>query len=392
MTPSTLLSRRGLLALAGGATAGSALLDPAWFQSEQRLDATVVDDAWSMARRDPGRTGFVARGPSKAAEVAWTRRLGRPPTGLGLAVAAGRVYTAAWDTLVALDASDGTTEWEFTPALGRLAGNVPLETPPVATDAGVFVGSEEGFYALDRAGGRRWRYETDSRSDGVLVVGTTVFLSAEQGSEPLVALDTESGLPRWRRESTPVLPQAFADGAVVGAAQEGWNADVGAVSARTGRTRWTRSFDETRVGTPTPTVVGGTVLFGSETLSALALDDGSTRWRYRLGTDDTAGPVTDGETAYVVAGDSVVALDVASGSRRWRRVVDGLNARCPPVVTSETLYAGAEEGIVALDTATGDERFRITVEGLSPSSLAFVAGALYVADETTVVALREGAQ
>jgi len=103
-----------------------------------------------------------------------------------------------------------------------------------------------------------------------------------------------------------------------------------------------------------------------ETVHAVG-PDGNEHWRVESG-DAYQGTVHD-ETPYVPYGHRrTTALDVETGVKRWRRVMEpaGEDLR----VFGDTLYLGAGERnddgdypVVAVDAATGAERWRYAAEG-----------------------------
>ncbi|SEO94014.1 Outer membrane protein assembly factor BamB, contains PQQ-like beta-propeller repeat [Halogranum amylolyticum] len=399
MTPSTPLSRRGLLGLAGTAAAGSVLLDPAWFRSPQRLDATVPDDAWPMARRDPGRTGFAERGPTEDVGVAWAHELDDSFPGIGppVVVADGTVFTATRCLVHALDAESGEPDWQYEfGSDGWLGGRAQfVQSRPVVDDEGVYVSAGVSLFSVTHGGGSRWQYETTSSFDRPLVAGNTAYFTSDLDDDTLLALDTATGLTRWRDAPATIRPEAYADGVVVGAAVEDSETTLGALFAQTGQTRWTRDLpvgDSTRL---LPTVSDGTVFYGTGTLYALSLDDGSTQWRRDV-SEEPRGlhTVVDDETVYTVAADAgrVVALDADTGETRWEHAVEALRATLSPAVTDDTLYVSAGPMVVALDTEDGSEQFRLRVPGSGAEFFALAAGTLYAGSGQTLVALREGAR
>lgn len=135
----------------------------------------------------------------------------------------------------------------------------------------------------------------------------------------------------------------FRDGA------EAWR--VGSVTPNT--TPSTRGYDQEYVP---PVVAGGdTVLVGGEDgLVALALEDGSERWRYEGATSFRTPAVHDG-TVYAGSGDGVVAVDAADGTELWTQTV-GVDAGLPAVADGAVVVTDDET--VALEAASGETRWR----------------------------------
>lgn len=124
-----------------------------------------------------------------------------------------------------------------------------------------------------------------------------------------------------------------------------------------------------------PLVVGNTVYVedGSGSVQALDRDTGAPRWRY-TSHDYNIGPygvaVADG-TVFATTPKGVVALDAATGGKRWSRdlnrtktegvdidptVFDGMVLVSTVPVSVQGQFAGGDRGIVhALDAKTGDD-------------------------------------
>jgi outer membrane protein assembly factor BamB len=328
-------SRRALLALLGSATApavaGCRTTDtetqaetdsPTGSPSEPRCDPAPRPDAWPVGRRSPARDGYVVapQGFTEAPTTAWeaepsassdgyaSPRYGRP------VVAGGRVYL-----LNLLDRGPQRP----------LYGHV---------------------HALDAATGeRRWASERLRSPEPPVVRGDLVAVLAENDAREarLLALDRTDGSRRWTRE--------FASRA---------DALVG-------------TYDRLYLA------LGE----GTGERAVHALDDGGTPvW-------DVAGDhgplATDGETIYVVGASdggrqALRALDAGAGEPRWSVRAPDVGYQ-PPVVAGDTLLVALGGSVVALDRADGTERWRTD---RSPTDLAVADGTVFGTDRGTLVALR----
>ncbi|MFC4448427.1 PQQ-binding-like beta-propeller repeat protein [Halorussus aquaticus] len=354
-----------------------------------------------MQRRDPARTGYApdVDGPRKQPEVRWRATLSDDrATRTWLVCSAGTVYAASDRTIHAFDATTGELNWQ-TSRLGTLPwGDRPtrVETGPVLDGERLLVGSSVSLYALDRTRGRtRWEYKTNSSLDETLRAGDTVYVSSFVGTgDRLVAIDTRSGLERWRTSpGEGVHPNAYAEGYVVGPVIEG-DGSLSAVDATTGATEWVRNLhlDSSRRGGPC--VVNDTVYCGTEPVYALNLDDGTTRWSTSLGAaGEEVRPISDGSRVYLSFGDTgrVVALDADTGDTSWSAELGSGVEESAPALASDTLYVGLEHGVAALDASSGEQRFRVSYpESANRTDSPIIAGGtLYVLLDRTLYALGE---
>jgi len=103
-------------------------------------------------------------------------------------------------------------------------------------------------------------------------------------------------------------------------------------------------------------VQGSVVVSGAGEVRALGRR-GATRWRVDLPGAGLHGPALDARTVLVGAGDRIVALERADGSRRWEiSVADG--AAGPVAVAGALAIYGTEAGALgAVDARTGTARW-----------------------------------
>jgi outer membrane protein assembly factor BamB len=217
----------------------------------------------------------------------------------------------------------------------RSDDDADVSTAPPSTDAGSdgqddAVSDAPGgrLLAFDRDGGdSRWQFETPNdgqhrHTDFIATTADTVFVGTDDdGSgdeqDPLVfALDAETGESRYRIDD---LPATFIKGLFV------------------------------RDGTLYVATVGGT-------LFAYAAADGTRETTFSIPFGFGPPTVVDGEV--YVPGEETVALNLSSGSARWRTTLPS-NAVAPPVVTDDTVYAATRAGhVVALARDSGDTRWQ----------------------------------
>lgn len=370
------------------------------------LPAVAESDGWSSVNGGPGN-GRRADALETPDTVAWRYEGGGEP-----AVVDGTVYLGG-DEIRALDAADGSLEWDT-----EIEGQSPSVT--VADDT-VYVGGER-LVALDAAtGNEEWSTTVgdDSVSAPLVAFGTAYVLSG--GS--LYAFDATDGSLRWELESVDVDdygggPMAFQarQAQIVATDDSIWAALEGAgqdglveLEPATGETRWSGPVD---AGTGNLAAADGTLLVQNNSLESvytfdaerreteeklsdayvLSIDDGVavTQGRYDLravaldGSGRTAGWTHSGSYTYglpVIVGDTVVVthsspdpaadddkilgLDLEDGGENWayefddgERWTDGADAGFL-VVEDGTVYARRGRDLVAIRPtdweAGGDE-------------------------------------
>lgn len=113
-----------------------------------------------------------------------------------------------------------------------------------ATPDGLVVGTREGLLGLTADGTVRWRYEpadaTDARGAVAVDEGAAYTGLEVEGTDVLVAVDTEDGTEQWRSEVNPASLSGTAPPAVAAETvyiPTGTN-DLVAVNAATGEVRW----------------------------------------------------------------------------------------------------------------------------------------------------------
>ncbi|WP_222919157.1 PQQ-binding-like beta-propeller repeat protein [Natrinema sp. SYSU A 869] len=294
-------------------------------------------DRLLVVTRETGNVVRLHALDTATGDQAWVREDGitassgeRPPT--GPTVRDGSVYLGSNRGVIACEASTGDLEW--TAVLGEHVvetDNGPTwrtdwATPAVTADRVFTFDTNDGHretrdvYAVDRAtGDHEWTAELaveDGWSlEGHVVAGRDrIFVSALDphvsmgvddtdwsGTERLFALDAATGAVEWEWElpRKTLSPPAYADGTLyVGE----WYPD-----ADTGR------------------------------LHAVDATDGSVTWTYRTENDGVRSPTVAGDTVYVAQGEGLAAVAVTDGSRRWRlRIGSRVGS---PVVVGDTLYA-----------------------------------------------------
>lgn len=184
-------------------------------------------------------------------------------------------------TLYALDASTGRVQWEKN--LGTAYATVPTvsgQTVVISSIASSFYGDNRSrlraFDAVD--GTLKWGKEITAPSP--VTVDGTVIASVGGEDSGLFAFDLESGTEIWHtRDSSPKYPAVDADsGTLYLLNMSGGEDSLLSVDSKSGRVRWSASLDSVYYGSPSPTLVGSSLLLADTdredpSISAIELVD-----------------------------------------------------------------------------------------------------------------------
>lgn len=198
---------------------------------------------------------------------------------------------------------------------------------------------------------RRAARENAAPSELDLFNGT--LIAFENGT--FSALDTKTGVDRWRLEVGPSTPHLTdATGGLVLAALSG---EIAAIDLEDGRIRW-----RVPLKAPSPEIaqMGGRIFVaGEENVLALDRSKGDVVWRFDPLSDMIAGPTVAGSNLAVAAESAVLLLDPQKGTT-VKKIQLGDEISAPLTVTAQgSIWAmvGSDQ-IVNLDPSTSEVRLR----------------------------------
>ncbi len=144
-----------------------------------------------------------------------------------------------------------------------------------------------------------------------------------------------------------------------------------------------------------PTVVDGTVYFGSNDSNLYAVDaeTGEQEWAFQTGAMVKTSPTVVGGVVYVGSNDSnLYALDSETGTQRWA-LQTGAMVKSSPTMAGDTVYFGSSDSAVyAVDATTGERKYTFQTEGAIESSPTVTDGTVYVgSDDAKLYAIDEEA-
>jgi len=258
-------------------------------------------------------------------------------SGTAATITSERAYVGAGREIVAVSVETGEIEWQYdaTDAVGETATDEETDrsfSRPAVDDTTVYTvpfsppsEAHPTVHAIDLADGEgQWAESVDVPEDWSLtnsiVAGVdSIFLSAHYRAA------TATGEPP---------PEKDSPGRLI------------ALDANSGSTAWDLELEERPFWAP---ALADEVLFlvthnldGDDTLHAIDAEHGCVYWSQSLDVDNPFTPVVTSESIYYASGRTIVARDIADGSRRWTYDVpdvDPFNAwQVGPIVADETLY------------------------------------------------------
>ncbi|USZ66923.1 PQQ-binding-like beta-propeller repeat protein [Halorussus salilacus] len=268
----------------------------------------------------------------------------------------GRLYIVNGD-LSTTSAESGETLWSFDPSLS-LTENLLVRSKSV------YVGGSEGtVHAVSVAdGNERWR---------VRVPGDDVESSYSR-IRPLERLSRDDASSDSRRERMVYL----------WAQREGV---LHAVSESAATAAWSFSFDHDYFSFPGVVSEQGIYAVDGTDVLALSPEDGSERWRFSANEPLRWYFWVSQDTAYVHTEDTLHAIDISDGQRRWHSKIEKETVMTVPEHgVSTTRRDDSPTRVTALSPRTGDVRWAFDNDRTLTSRLVS-GGTVYVADQAGTV-------
>jgi len=164
---------------------------------------------------------FYAMRPGPVADPAWLNILGGGLRNVSPALSHDGtvVYvTTSGYRLHALDALTGIQLWDLVLERRRNGARGPNYTPVVGDDGTIYVGLDEGLFAVAPDGTLKWRFKTGRRrifSPPAIGIDGTLFVGAARRTDGMFFALTPEGVEKW---STPIKGRLFNTAPVVDAA------------------------------------------------------------------------------------------------------------------------------------------------------------------------------
>lgn len=232
----------------------------------------------------------------------------------------------------------------------------PIYSSPIVSENTVFVGGgDHNFYALDLASGNlKWKFQTGSRIQGSAAVSNG-FVFFESYDSSFYCLDAATGTPKWKFKT---------EGERRFAAKHLHGAEPAAETMP----------DPFDFFLSSPVIANGVVYFGSGDTNIYALDlaSGSLKWKFKAGEVVHASPAVANGTLYVGSWDSYFyALDAETGAEKWRfktgedpDIHNQQGIQSSAAVADGFVYFGCRDSnFYALDAATGKKLWAYSNKG-----------------------------
>ncbi|MFC7133297.1 MULTISPECIES: PQQ-binding-like beta-propeller repeat protein [Salinibaculum] len=335
---------------------------------------------WGTLGRDPGRSGYNpnASGPTTDPDPRWIYEFENDDNDIPTVAADGLVFVSGQESLRAVDNDTGQVVWNHS----------GLDIESVAVSDGVVVTTEVAYSgdeirAYDATTGTELWNETAFQADATVVFDGTLY--ATRG-EYLYAFDLQAGGERWSVDVNEDVSNGLsaADGTLYATGMmNSRDYAVYALNASDGSERW--RFEMEGPVSMHPVAVDGSVYVGAGSeprdstngaydprFYRLNATDGHVEWIFDANTRPHGAAVADG-FVYLAAGNTIHALDDATGERQWLHRLDGsleyglsytrIDALAPAVADG-VVYALNDRGhLVGLDGLDGTELWSYRLEG-----------------------------
>jgi outer membrane protein assembly factor BamB len=257
---------------------------------------------------------------------------------------------------------------------------VDVASAPAVANGLVYVGSDDDhLYALDaRTGAQVWSaatggpiWSSPAVADGVVYVGSA--------DSYVYAFDAETGVQRWATlVGYPVAsPVTVAKGLVYA----GTGAGAFAISAKTGKVKWTTG-PSVHIELAAPAVSDGIAYFGNAagTLSAFDARSGASLWSQNIFPYENfvSAPATSKGSVFISDGLHLWAFDAKTGQVHWtNQDADAVDSGI--AIAGDHVYVADETGLLqTYDAATGALKWTDTGQFRDWAVPALANGVIYL--------------
>ena len=253
-------------------------------------------------------------------------------------------YTTSNGEILALNTTDGSTQWEV-----QVNKHPYYLTKPVIYNDQLYVGCLDSLLCINRTGDIVWFKPLGNISCNPVISDHVLVIGTKEGG--LYGFNVSSGVGLWSKH----LPSAVTvsnpyNGLIYAVSGDQYFA----VDTKTGNILYNHTC--TGVITSPPVIHDGVVLFGSHDTFIYALNTSTGRvlWRYETGWGIDNSPVVYNDTVYVASQDhNLYALDLDNGSLKWFYTCKAA-FHSSPFISNGYLVLGCDDGSVyMLDASNG---------------------------------------
>jgi len=254
------------------------------------------------------------------------------------------VYSSTSSGMIyALDTYNGNLLWER-----NLSGKSAIA--PVVYDNIVFVGLDNGLYALEKDDGKiKWSKNAIGSVYSLSAVGDVVIVGTDKGMHAFTCVN---GVEKW--ENSTQAP-AYISSSCENSVFVGCDKKCYAIDVENGRMKWV--FNTNGSIASSPTVYKGTIYVGcwDTYLYAINAEDGKLKWKYETGWGvDNTPTARDGTVFFGSMDNNFYALDAENGKNLWTFTCQA-SIHSSPVTYGEYVFFGSDDGrFYALNRTTGN--------------------------------------
>jgi outer membrane protein assembly factor BamB len=355
--------------------------------------SALAQDAsdWSQFQGTSEHTG-AADGPEPPYRQVWesTVDADQGDALAGPVVSGDTVVVVAPQSVVALDAANGTERWTveregaaLVPAIADVGGSAAVvyaDGDDAETAALVAVALEDGSPVWERP------LEAEATS-GVTTLEGRAFVVDDDGT--MYAVDLDEGAVAWTHRISGVVlgPPAGSDGrvfVVAGSSEAGGSARIVALDAETGEAPWPAAVPDVAAAFGSIAAVSDdelVVALQDGVVYALSTNEGSASWSVRVSalvSPISSPAVADG--AVFVADRTGGLHRMQASGREWLFAFNEGVVRQSPIVVGDVVILGFEDGgIGAVRASTGRMIFRTPSTGVPVMGIAVAGDTIAVA-------------
>jgi len=234
-------------------------------------------------------------------------------------------------------------------------------SPTIASDGVIYIGSSDGFHAINSNGERIWKTKLgnygDLRAPAINSINETIY-TVDKESETLYALNINNGDIKWSRRTNDqnmafnfnTAPSITNDGTIlVGSYISGYSKGLYAINSSDGTRKWYAQIGNINGSIPT---IGsnGIIYVGNYDYCLHAVDlAGNSQWGYNtanMGGKISASPIIDAAGTIYIGSTSGMfyALNPVDGSVKWQAELDSAVNSSAVIGVDGTIYIASYNG------------------------------------------------